>query len=61
MFGNIYLNLQGLNVIDFNNDVFWTSSENSATTAFCYDTNLEDLIILDKNQNNVKTKVIRYF
>lgn len=58
---NIYLNLQGLSVIDFNNDVFWTSSENSATTAFCYDTNLEDLIILDKNQNNVKTKVIRYF
>ncbi|NJM80433.1 MAG: hypothetical protein HC854_13955, partial [Flavobacterium sp.] len=57
----IYLNLQPLDVIDFNNEVYWTSSESSATSAFCYDTNQEDLITLDKNQNNVKTKAIRYF
>lgn len=57
----IYINLQPLNVIDFNNDVYWTSSESSATSVFCYDTNQEDIISLDKNQNNVKTKAIRYF
>ncbi|MEX0597903.1 MAG: hypothetical protein WD512_15545 [Candidatus Paceibacterota bacterium] len=58
---NIYQNLIPLNLGNFQNTYYWTSSQASVSQAQCVNFANGEVVNLDKNTPLIKSRVVRYF